>query len=76
MRHQPRTKQKKYKLSTSTINRLNECVLRDVIRWNCSRSWIIASALAAFYGVDIVRPYETKRFKTAKTKVIRFRKRA
>lgn len=36
--------------------RILNAVIRDSIRWDASPSWIIATALAAFYSVDIVTP--------------------
>jgi hypothetical protein len=60
MKYQPRTRQKKYALQAGTITKITDAVERDSIRWNCSKSWIIATALAAFYGIDIIRPFETK----------------
>ncbi len=35
-------------------------IARDAIRWHSSRSWIIHTALAAFYGIDIVTPMKLK----------------
>ncbi len=65
MNIQPRTKQKKHQLSSRAITEIQRAIERDAIRWNCSKSWIIATALAAFYEIDIVTPYETKKKKKA-----------
>ena len=72
MRHQPRLKRKvrSHRLKTSTVTEIDNAVSRDMMRWNCSKSWIIATALAAFYDIDIMKPYEVK------PKVVKFRKRA
>lgn len=75
MRRQPRIKQRRHPLQAKTVTKLLDCIERDSMRWNCSKSWIIATALAAFYGVDIVKPYEIKN-KKIKPAVIKFRKRA
>jgi len=40
---------------------IQDCIKRDAIRWNCSQSWIIHTALAAFYDVDIITPFQNKR---------------
>jgi hypothetical protein len=60
MRIQPRDKKHGPKVPSSQglDHRIAEAVERDAIRWNCSRSWVRATALAAFYGIDIVAPYE------------------
>jgi hypothetical protein len=63
MRHQAKLKQPRYRLQAKTINKLVDCIERDSIRWNCSKSWIIATALAAFYGIDIAKPYEADKLK-------------
>lgn len=62
---QPRTKQKRHQLSTRAITEITRCIERDAIRWNSSKSWIIVSALAAFYDIDIAVPFEAKRKKKA-----------
>lgn len=39
---------------------------RDALRWDCSMSWIQATALAAFYNIDILKPatvYKRKKHK-------------
>lgn len=64
MRHQPRLKKGKRDPLPSCVDpRVKAAVERDSIRWNCSRSWIIATALAAFYEVDIVQPFDTAKRK-------------
>jgi hypothetical protein len=65
MNIQPRTRQKKHKISTRAITEIQNAVERDSIRWKCSKSWIIATALAAFYGIDIALPFEVKKNKKA-----------
>jgi hypothetical protein len=74
MRTQPRTKLKRYRLQSKTIEKITNAIERDSMRWNCSKSWIIATALAAFYGIDIIKPYEANT--QAEGRMIRFRKRA
>lgn len=75
MKIQPRTKQKKHKISSLAILKINDAVMRDAMRWNCSKSWIISTALAAFYGIDIITPYGSMKHHEAK-KVVHFKKRA
>lgn len=61
MRSQPRLKKGRRDPLPSCVDpRIRAAVQRDAMRWDCSRSWIIATALAAFYGVDIVIPQEAK----------------
>ncbi len=50
-------------LPSCVINEIKNAVERDAERWDCSRSWIIATALAAFYNIDIMKPYEVKKRK-------------
>jgi hypothetical protein len=61
MNIQPRTKQKKHQISSRAITEIQHAVERDSIRWKCSKSWIIATALAAFYNIDIATPFEIKK---------------
>lgn len=61
MRHQPRTRQRKHRVEAGAITAIRDAVERDAIRWGCSRSWIMATALAAFYGIEIAKPYEEKK---------------
>lgn len=63
MRCQPRLKVKREPLPSCVIKSIREAVERDARRWECSRSWIIATALAAFYDIDIVQPFEVKKRK-------------
>lgn len=49
----------------SVEKKIQDAVERDAIRWDASRSWIISTALAAFYGIDIMMPYEAKKKKRA-----------
>ena len=71
MRCQPRLKngrgvyQTRDPLPSCVDPRVKAAVERDAIRWDCSRSWIVATALAAFYGVDIMKPFEVKKRKVA-----------
>lgn len=61
-RHQPRLKKgTRDRLPSWVDPRIRAAVERDAIRWNCSLSWIVHTALAAFYEVDIVWPFEAKR---------------
>lgn len=79
MKIQPRTKQKKHQISSRAITQINDAISRDSIRWNCSKSWIITTALGAFYGIDVVKPYEkmeTYNLRKEKSRLINFRKRA
>lgn len=62
---QPRTRQKKHQVSSRAITEIQNSIERDAIRWKCSKSWIIATALAAFYDIDIAMPYEVKKKKRA-----------
>lgn len=62
---QPRTRQKKHQMSARAITAINEAIERDAMRWKCSKSWIIATALAAFYDIDMALPYEAKKKKVA-----------
>lgn len=62
MRIQPRSAGKTRRdLHPRVEKEIFKAVDRDAARWNCSRSWIIATALAAFYGIDIIKPYSNKR---------------
>ncbi len=65
MRIQPKSKRPKKRLDASILKEIREAVERDAIRWNCSKSWIVATALAAFYGIDIMKPYQDKRKRRA-----------
>lgn len=65
MNIQPRTRQKKHQISTRAITEIENAVARDAVRWKCSKSWIIATALAAFYDIDLAAPYEIKKKKVA-----------
>lgn len=67
MKHTPRRNQPRLghgktrdPLPSCVDPRVREAVVRDSIRWNTSRSWIIATALAAFYNIDIVTAYPTR----------------
>lgn len=62
-RYQPRIGyQHSTQIAAVTHDKIKEAVIRDSIRWNCSESWIIATALAAFYNIDIVTPFpQTKK---------------
>jgi len=62
---QPKTKQKKHQMSSRAITEIQHAVERDSMRWDCSKSWIIATALAAFYGISIAMPYEVKKKRAA-----------
>jgi len=59
---------------------LKDCVRRDSIRWKCSESWIVATALAAFYDVDLATPFEKVNYNKKKNEVkvepLKFKKRA
>lgn len=61
MKCQPRLKHKREPLPSCVQKELKLAIERDARRWDCSRSWIVACALAAFYDIDIIRPYEVKR---------------
>lgn len=74
MRRQPRIKLKRRQIQAKTVEKIRDAIERDSMRWNCSKSWIIATALAAFYGIDIIKPYEANT--QAEGRMIRFRKRA
>jgi hypothetical protein len=54
MRNQPKSKIPKMQVSAYAHKKIREAVERDSIRWQCSKSWIIATALAAFYDIDIL----------------------
>lgn len=53
--------QKRLPLPSYVHKKIREAVQRDAVRWNSSRSWIVATALAAFYDIDIIAPYESKK---------------
>jgi hypothetical protein len=40
--------------------RVEAAITRDQVRWKCSRSWVMHTALAAFYDVDIITPQTAK----------------
>jgi predicted transcriptional regulator len=62
MKTQPRLKKGvRESLPSCVIEDIKRAVERDARRWDCSRSWIIATALAAFYDIDIMAPYEVKK---------------
>jgi len=63
MKIQPRLKHPRRVIKSYPAKEIEAAVRRDVMRWNCSRSWIIATALAAFYNIDIITPYEVKKKK-------------
>ena len=63
MKIQPRTKEKKIQSGARMIMQVHHAVERDAMRWNCSKSWIIHTALAAFYGIDIIKPSDIKKKK-------------
>ena len=64
MKCQPRLKKGiRESLPSCVIDEIKNAVEHDAIRWNCSKSWIIATALAAFYNIDIMKPYEIKKRK-------------
>lgn len=63
MRCQPKLKHRRESLPSCVQKEIRAAVTRDSLRWNCSRSWIVATALAAFYDIDIMKPYETKKKK-------------
>jgi len=65
MNIQPRLKKPRDPLPSCVDSRIKAAVERDSIRWDCSKSWIIATALAAFYDIDIVKPFEIKKKKKA-----------
>ncbi len=65
MKIQPRLRKPRKKLKSSLVKELREAIERDAIRWDCSKSWIMATALAAFYGIDIIKPYENKKRRAA-----------
>jgi hypothetical protein len=69
---QRREKEPRNHLKSYLNSQLENAIKRNALRWNCSESWVIATALAAFYGVDILKPNEVKQKKT----IIKFRKRA
>lgn len=55
MQIQPKAKGRK-PVSARAGKQVREAVERDAVRWGCSKSWIIHTALAAFYGVEIATP--------------------
>ena len=68
-------------LVTSTVkDEIKDCIERDAIRWKCSESWIIATALAAFYDIDLHVPFEkvnyNKKKNVVKVEPLKFKKRA
>jgi len=65
MRCQPRLKHHRESLPSCVIKEIKLAVERDSIRYDCSRSWIVATALAAFYNIDIMKPYEAKKKRKA-----------
>lgn len=68
MRNQPRLKKGTRDPLPSCVDpRVKAAVERDAIRWDCNKSWIVATALAAFYGVDIVKPFEVRKPRLLKT---------
>jgi hypothetical protein len=54
MRYQPKSKIRKRRVDASVHKAIQAAVERDSIRWKCSKSWIVATALAAFYDIDIL----------------------
>lgn len=66
MRYQPKSRIKKIREQSRINPSIYKAVERDAIRWNCSKSWIVATALAAFYDIDIIQPYEIKKEKKRK----------
>ena len=65
MNIQPRTRQKKHQMSTRAITELQSAIEGDAVRWKCSKSWIIVTALAAFYDIEVAAPFEVKKKKKA-----------
>ena len=66
MYSQPRETKARVGYRTYLNPELQSAIDNDCIRWKCSESWIVATALAAFYGVDIIRPSDVKTKKTRK----------
>lgn len=54
-RNQPRVRGSiKIPTGSSLPEDLRNAIERDGLRFRCSYSWVIVSALGAFYGIDVV----------------------
>jgi len=60
MRRQPRGTVK-IPTGSSLPEALREAIERDGLRFDCSHSWVIVTALGAFYGVDVVSAWAPPR---------------
>ena len=84
LRYLPRSRAPKFKHSLSAIKKLNDAIERDAIRWNCSKNWIMVTALGAFYGIEVINPFKLEKDQIEKekgireknTKILQMRKRA
>lgn len=45
-------------MSTAVVKEIEQRIKDDMIRFRASRSWVIASGMAAIYNVDIVSCWE------------------
>ena len=68
MYSQPRIGEVRESYKSYLNQELRDAIKKDTIRWKCSTSWIIATALAAFYDVNIIRPSEISKSKTKRRK--------
>lgn len=79
MRYLPRSRREKFRFSIKAIGKLKDAIERDSIRWDCSKNWIMVTALGAFYGIEVINPFKLEK-ETEKPKkhgkVIQMRKRA
>jgi len=70
MHYQPKIGEPRGNYQSYLNKELRDAIKKDTIRWKCSTSWIIATALAAFYDVNIIRPSDLNKSKTKKRKKI------
>jgi hypothetical protein len=83
-RYLPYSKAPKFRATLSAVKRLNDAIERDSIRWNCSKNWIMVTALGAFYGIEVINPFKLEKDQIEKekgireknTKILQMRKRA
>jgi hypothetical protein len=58
IRHQSPIKGGRKGMYTAVIKKIEERIRDDQVRFRASRSWVIASGLAAVYGIDIMSCWE------------------
>jgi hypothetical protein len=68
MRYLPRSRGEKFPFSIKTMGKLKDAIERDAIRWDCSKNWIMVTALGAFYGIEVINPFKLEKADKKKNK--------